>query len=158
MIGEVEMGEGKAMSERLRSFGMQIKLMRASNLVHDGRQALALVEPMFEFSAQQRTDAIQGRGQVLVGEDLLGGERIEFGQRLGQFIQRPGLDGALGVLERGNAFERIDDAAVFAHQDQIGIFAHQFDVDGMRLKVAQGIALLDFGADDAIEMDLFKRI
>ena len=101
----------------------------AFDLSHDLREGFAAAHPYFDLPSKQRREAVKLLVQRLLGIDSLRCERILLHRLFGQRELRARLDRALGVFKRRNPLERVENPVVFIDEDDVGIFAHQFNVE-----------------------------
>ena len=101
----------------------------AFNLLHDLREGFAPAHPCFDLPSKQRREAVKLLVQRLLRIDGLRCERILLHRLFRQRELRARLDRALGVFKRRNPLERVENPVVFIDEDDVGIFAHQFNVE-----------------------------
>ena len=101
----------------------------AFDLSHDLWEGFAPAHPCFDPPSKQRREAVKLLVQRLLRIYGLRCERILLHRLFRQRELRARLDRALGVFKRRNPLERVENPVVFIDEDDVGIFAHQFNVE-----------------------------
>ena len=129
----------------------------AFDLLHDRRERFAPAHPRFDLPPKQRRETVKLLVQRLLRIDGLRCKWILFHRLFRQCELRARLNRALGVFKRRNPLERIENPVVFIDEDDVGIFAHQFNVQLAEDLIADFIAQRNLHHKPAIQPALLDR-